>query len=110
MKVILRLPGSFKQYEVAVVAADERGVVRVRSNVRGEDVRLYRLRMTPENAQALLCEYAAEVDDLAQHPRSYNTMTAIAPIWRSVWLGLFIPSYRWDIRILLSRLSSQLRL
>ena len=31
--------GFFKQYELAVVAADERDVVRIRSNVRGEDVR-----------------------------------------------------------------------
>ena len=43
--------GFFKQYELAIVAADERDVVRVRSNVRGEDVRIYRLRMTPTNAQ-----------------------------------------------------------
>jgi hypothetical protein len=32
--------GFFKQFELAIVAADERDVIRVRSNVRGEDVRL----------------------------------------------------------------------
>ena len=34
------IAGFFKQYELAIVAADERDVVRVRSNVRGEDVRI----------------------------------------------------------------------
>jgi hypothetical protein len=68
--------GFFKQYELAVVAADERDVVRVRSNVRGEDVRIYRLRMTPENARVLLREYVEKANDLAQVPRFYNTLSA----------------------------------
>jgi hypothetical protein len=38
------IAGFFKQYELAIVAADERDVVRVRSNIRGEDVRIYPLR------------------------------------------------------------------
>jgi len=45
--------GFFQQYELSIIAADERDVVRVRSNIRGGDVRIYRLRMTPENAQLL---------------------------------------------------------
>jgi hypothetical protein len=68
--------GFFKQFELAVVAADERDAVRVRSNVRGEDVRIYRLRMTPANAQVLLREYVEEANDLARTPRFYNTLTA----------------------------------
>ena len=46
------IAGFFRQYELSIVAADERDVVRVRSNVRGEDVRIYRLRMPPMYAQA----------------------------------------------------------
>jgi Domain of unknown function (DUF4105) len=34
------LAGFLKQYDVAIIAADERDVVRVRRNVRGEDVRI----------------------------------------------------------------------
>src|SRR5271154_1232451 len=68
--------GLFKEYELVVVAADERDVVRVRSNVRGEDVRIYRLRMTPDNAQVLLREYVEEINELARAPRIYNTLTA----------------------------------
>src|ERR1700751_2085635 len=40
------IAGFFKQYELAIVAADERDVIRVRSNIRGEDVRICRLRMS----------------------------------------------------------------
>jgi hypothetical protein len=70
------IAGFFKQYELAIVAADERDVVRVRSNIRGEDVRIYRLKMTPENAQRLLREYLDEANDLARTPRFYNTLTS----------------------------------
>ena len=68
--------GFFKQYELAIVAADERDVVRVRSNVRGEDVRIYRLRVPRDNARLLLGEYVKEVNSLARVPRFYNTLTA----------------------------------
>ena len=70
------IAGFFKQYELAIVAADERDVVRVRSNVRSEDVRIYRLRMTPESARRLLREYLEEANDLARTPRFYNTLTS----------------------------------
>ena len=70
------IAGFFKQYELSIIAADERDVVRVRSNIRGEDVRIYRLRMTPENARLLLHEYLAEANDLAATPRFYNTLTS----------------------------------
>jgi hypothetical protein len=70
------IAGFFKQYELVIIAADERDVVRVRSNIRGEDVRIYRLRMTPKNAQQLLHEYVDEANDLARKARFYNTLTA----------------------------------
>ena len=70
------IAGFFKQFELAIVAADERDVVRVRSNIRGEDVRLYRLRMSPENARLLFREYLEEANDLARMPRFYNTATS----------------------------------
>ena len=70
------IAGFFKRYELAIVAADERDVVRARSNIRGEDVRIYRLRMTPENARRLLREYIEEANELAHTPRFYNTLTS----------------------------------
>jgi hypothetical protein len=68
--------GFFKQYELAIVAGDERDLVRLRSNVRGEDVRIYHLRMSPANAQRLLREYLRQANDLARIPQFYNTLTS----------------------------------
>src|ERR1700760_2383277 len=51
------IAGFFRQYELSIIAADERDVVRVRSNVRGEDVQVYRMRMPPAAARLLLGEY-----------------------------------------------------
>lgn len=96
------IAGFFKQYELAVVAADERDVVRVRSNIRGEDVRIYRLRMTPKNAQLLLREYVKEVNDLARKPRFYNTLTANCTNLVFDMVRVIHPGLPLDFRVLLS--------
>lgn len=104
--------GFFKQYELAIVAADERDVVRVRSNVRHEDVRLYRLRVTPGDAQRLLLVYLREANDLAREPQFYNTLTSncttlVFDIARVIHPGLpmdvrvilagYLPNYAYDV-------------
>jgi hypothetical protein len=106
------LAGFFKQYELAIIAADERDVVRVRSNVRGEDVRIYRLRMSSVDAQKLLREYVANMNDLARHPRFYNTLTSNCttlvfgmvrvihpglPVDPRVILSGYLPNYAYDL-------------
>ena len=68
--------GFFKQFELSLVAADERDIFRVRTNVRGEDVFLYRVNMPPAARRALLLAYLAEADALAQAPRFYDTLLA----------------------------------
>ena len=48
----------FKSNPLVIIAADERDVVGVRSNVRGEDVQIYRLRASPDSspgAAARIC-------------------------------------------------------
>lgn len=67
--------GFFRQYELYYVVADERDVVRLRTNYRGERVYLYRLRMRPEGARAVLFDYVKEIDRLAEKPRWYNALT-----------------------------------
>jgi hypothetical protein len=94
--------GFFKQFELVVVAADERDVVRVRSNVRSEDVRIYRLRMTPANAQLLLREYVEEANDLAQAPRFYNTLTANCTNLVFGMVRVIHPGVPMDARVLFS--------
>ncbi|WP_163574479.1 Lnb N-terminal periplasmic domain-containing protein [Halomonas faecis] len=68
--------GFFRQYELAIVAADERDAVRLRSNVRGETVWLYRLDMSRHAIRSLLLAYVDEANRLAREPRFYNTITA----------------------------------
>ena len=67
--------GFFRRYELIYVAADERDVVKLRTNFRGEDVYLYRLRPTRERARAFLLDYLEAMNDLAQHPGWYNALT-----------------------------------
>ena len=67
--------GFFRQFEVYYVVADERDVVRLRTNYRGEQLYLFRIRMSPAQARELLLDYVAEVNRLARHPRWYNALT-----------------------------------
>lgn len=69
------LLGFFRQYELYYVVADERDVVRLRTNVRGEQVFLYRLRARPALARAALESYLKEVDHLDHKPEWYNAFT-----------------------------------
>ena len=69
------LAGFFKQFELSIIAADERDIVRVRSNVRGEQVSLYRLALDAPRRRALLLAYVDEANRLAAKPRFYDTIT-----------------------------------
>jgi hypothetical protein len=96
------LAGFFRNYELSFIAADERDVIGVRTNVRGEDVRIYRLRMPPAVARRLLLEYIDEANDLATTPRFYNTLTTncTTQIFRMV--RALQPGLPLDYRALLS--------
>jgi Domain of unknown function (DUF4105) len=69
------LGGFFKEFELSVIAADERDVIRVRTNVRGEDDYLYRINLPPDAARSLFLAYVEEANRLATTPRYYNTIT-----------------------------------
>jgi hypothetical protein len=96
------IAGFFKQYELVIVAADERDVVRVRSNVRGEDVRIYRLRMQPADARALVHTYIEEANNLARTPRWYNTLTSNCTTLVFGLIRTIRPGLPLDYRVLLS--------
>jgi len=69
------LLGFFRQYELYYVVADERDVIGVRTNHRGERVYLYHVRLPPERSRALLLDYLKEVNQLTEEPRWYNALT-----------------------------------
>ena len=94
------IAGLFKQYELVIIAADERDVVGLRSNVRGEDVRVYRLRMSPGDAQRLLLEYLEEANDLARAPRFYNTLTSNCTTLVFQMVQAIHPGLSFDARVI----------
>lgn len=67
--------GFFKEFELSIVAADERDVIRVRTNVRGEDAYLYRIRMPVPAIRSLFLGYVDQANALVTTPRFYNTIT-----------------------------------
>jgi hypothetical protein len=67
--------GLFKEFELSVIAADERDVIRVRTNVRGEDDYLYRIQIPVDTMRALFLAYVGEANSLVTTPRFYNTIT-----------------------------------
>ena len=108
---------AFRNHTLIYLATTERDSVRLRSNVRGEDVRLYRLNTPPGQARALLVEYALQATALAAQPKWYNSITANCatvvfkivraaggtfPLdWRLVVNG-FLPGYLYDQRVVVT--------
>jgi len=71
--------GFFRQYEIIYIVADERDLVRLRTNYRekgkGEDVYLYHLNTTPVFAREVFLSYLREVNSLKARPEWYNALT-----------------------------------
>jgi hypothetical protein len=67
--------GFFRQYELYYVVADERDVIRLRTNFRGEHVYLYPLRTPRDRVRKSLLQYVDSFDSLAKTPQFYNAGT-----------------------------------
>ena len=67
--------GLYRQFEQIYIAADERDVIRLRSNFRkGEEVYLYRFTALPKTARGAFLEYICTLNDLHARPRWYNVI------------------------------------
>lgn len=114
--------GFFKKFELSVIAADERDVIRVRTNVRGEDDYLYRIRMPLPAKRALFLAYVGEADSIMATPKFYNTLTANCttivyhmvrhivghlPLDYRLLLSGYLPSYVYQVGGLDTRYSLQ---
>ena len=70
------LRGFYRQYELIYIPADERDVIRLRTNYRhGEDVYLYHTTASAERARAIFLEYLKHLNRLHEHPEFYNAIT-----------------------------------
>jgi hypothetical protein len=68
--------GCFRQYGLIFVVADERDVIRLRTNYRkDEEVYMYRLRVRPEVARVMFLTYVTYLNRLNDHPEWYNELT-----------------------------------
>lgn len=65
----------FKQFELIYVVGDERDIVGVRTNHRGETTYLYRLNTSAEDARRLLLVYLARINELADRPEFYHLLS-----------------------------------
>jgi hypothetical protein len=101
--------GLFRQFELTYVIADERDVVRLRTNYRqGEEAYLYRLRVTPEQARALFAAYLDRANMLRDHPEWYNALTSNCTTNIRLAAHAAGGSAPWDWRILANGHSDQM--
>ncbi len=67
--------GLYRQFELIYIVADERDVIRVRTNYRKEDIYLYRMTISPAHARERFLEYIHSLNALRNKPRWYNAIT-----------------------------------
>ena len=96
------LGGFFKRYGLSIIAADERDVIRVRTNVRGEDVYLYRIRMPLPAMRSLFLGYVEQADALVNEPRFYNTITVNCTTLVYHMMTRIVGYLPWSYRLLLT--------
>jgi hypothetical protein len=94
--------GFFKEFELCIIAADERDIVRLRTNVRREQTFLFRLNMPVAAMRSLLLAYVEEANTLARVPRFYHTITGNCTtlVWRM--LKRIVQPLPFSYRVLLS--------
>ena len=69
------IEGLYRQFELIYIAADERDVIRLRTNYRKEDIYLYHLTISPVQARQRFLEYIRSLNALRDKPRWYNAIT-----------------------------------
>jgi hypothetical protein len=94
--------GFFRQYELYYVVADERDVIRLRTNYRHdppEDVYVYRVQGPIENGRRIFMEYVRRVNELAAQAKFYNTLTTncTTVIWANAIVNPERIPFSWKI-------------
>ncbi|WP_439271728.1 Lnb N-terminal periplasmic domain-containing protein [Pseudochrobactrum sp. HB0163] len=94
--------GFFKDFELAMIAAEESDIIYLRTNVRGERVYRYRVDIAKEQAQKLFRLYTDTANRLSKTPAFYNTLTANCTTVVFDMARMLDPSIAMDYRVLLS--------
>lgn len=101
------IKGFFKQYEITYVVADERDLVRLRTNYRHEDVYLYRLKASPEVIRKVFLDYLREVNRLKETPEWYNALTDNCTTALRGHTAPYNPNAKLDWRIIVNGFGDQ---
>jgi len=94
--------GFFKEFELSIIAADERDVIRVRTNVRGEDAYLYRIRLPLSAMRSLFLAYVDQANRLVHTPRFYNTINVNCTTLVYHMMKHIVGYLPWDYRLVFS--------
>jgi hypothetical protein len=96
------LKGFFRQYELYYVVADERDVIRLRTNYRRnppEQVYIYRVKGEKENIKKVFLEYIHKMNQLKSQPEFYNSLTTNCTT--NIWANTLVISdhlpFNWKI-------------
>jgi hypothetical protein len=92
----------FKQFELIYVVGDERDIVRVRTEYRREEVYLYHIRTSPENARRLFLIYIDRINELYNKPEFYHLLSNSCTINIVRYARAAGKPGRFDIRYLLN--------
>jgi hypothetical protein len=69
------IKGFLRQYELMYVVADERDMIQLCAVYRDEDVYMYRVKATREQARAMFVDMLERANKLIDKPEFYNTLT-----------------------------------
>ena len=96
------LLGFFRQFELYYVVSDERDLVRLRTDQRGEEVYLYHLNATREVARDVLVDYLETINELSEEARWYNALRHNCTTMIRYHVQHVAPANPWDWRILVN--------
>ena len=66
--------GFVREFELTLIAADERDLIWLRTDLRGEEVSIFPLTLAPDVRRALFLAFADFANDLDSQPQWYNTL------------------------------------
>lgn len=94
--------GFFRRFELVMLAADERDVIHLRTDIRRENVSLYPVLMEPAARKALFLAFLQQGNDLVTQPKWYNTVTTNCTTVPFEIVKTIAPRLGYDWRLLLS--------
>ena len=94
------IKGFFRQYELIYVVADERDLIGLRTNYRGEQVYLYRLNEPADLVRKVFLDYLREVNSLKDRPEWYNALTGNCMTSFRILKAPYNPDARLDWRLI----------